>query len=80
MFVEVNLTQKNIQFSFMCRIQTKQKDTKRRFGDEEQQCRGGAKNSEGGANAQNVMDTVSLRMKSIILYSEYANEAWVLGG
>lgn len=29
---------------------------------------------------KNVMDTVSLRMKSIILYNEYANEAWLLGG
>lgn len=27
-----------------------------------------------------IMDTVSLRMKSIILHNEYANEAWVLGG
>lgn len=36
---------------------------------------GAVKNSEGY-----VMDTVSLRMKSITLYNEYANEGWILGG
>lgn len=27
-----------------------------------------------------IIDTVSLRMKSVVLHNEYANEAWVLGG
>lgn len=79
MFVEVNLTQ-TLTFLLYVESKQKQKDMKRRFWDEEGQCQGRWRTVREEHIPKYIMDTVSLRMKSIILYNEYANEGWILGG